>query len=146
MKSTHQGFTLIELMIVVAIIGILAAVAVPQYQNYTTRAKISEALGIAAAAKTTISEFFLSEQAFPGNATEAGIGSVSTQYVAGISWDAGANTIVIEVRDNIGPGVSATANKIALQGADDGSGNVQWTCQSATDEGLPTKFLPSTCR
>jgi type IV pilus assembly protein PilA len=145
MKSTHQGFTLIELMIVVAIIGILAAVAVPQYQNYTTRAKISEALGVAAAAKTTISEFFLAEQAFPSTATEAGIGTVSTQYVSGVSWD-GSDTIEITVRPGIGPGITASANTIALEGAADGSGNVSWTCKSADSDGVPTKFLPSTCR
>ena len=69
----QQGFTLIELMIVVAIIGILAAIAIPAYQDYTIRAKVTEAMGLASSAKTSVSEYRLSQSAFPANATQAGL-------------------------------------------------------------------------
>ena len=69
----EQGFTLIELMIVVAIIGILAAVALPAYQNYTNRAKVTEALSVAAAAKLAVAETFTSTGSLPTTNTEAGL-------------------------------------------------------------------------
>ena len=72
MKRMQQGFTLIELMIVVAIIGILAAVAIPAYQDYTIRARVTEGLGFAAAAKTAVSEFYISQGTMPADSSEAG--------------------------------------------------------------------------
>ena len=74
----EQGFTLIELMIVVAIIGILAAVALPAYQNYTNRAKVTEALSVAAAAKLAVAETFTSTGALPTTNTEAGLPAANT--------------------------------------------------------------------
>src|SRR5512135_3400450 len=84
MKRIQQGFTLIELMIVVAIVGILAAIALPAYQDYTIRARVSEAAAAAGACKTSVAEFFASKATLPTTTDEAGCSGTnsSTQYVA----------------------------------------------------------------
>ena len=81
MKRIQQGFTLIELMIVVAIVGILAAIALPAYQDYVIRSKMSEAVAAAAACKTSISEYVSTKNAWPTNADTAGCGTLQTQFV-----------------------------------------------------------------
>ncbi len=78
MKKVQQGFTLIELMIVVAIIGILAAVAIPAYQDYTKRAHVTEGLSLASSAKTAITEFYNSKGAAPGNNVSAGLATAAS--------------------------------------------------------------------
>ncbi len=138
MKRVQQGFTLIELMIVVAIIGILAAVALPAYQDYTTRAKVSEVIIMAAPAKLAVAESSSSlgglslvtasnsGYAFPG----------ATKYVSGVAiTDA---TGVVTVTSTV-PGATGT---ITLTPADVGSGQLRWTCASA----IPAKYLPNECR
>ena len=88
MRRIQQGFTLIELMIVVAIIGILAAIAIPAYQDYTIRAQVSEGLNLAAAAKAAVAEDFLNEGVPPINRTDAGMtanaGDTSGKYVLSV--------------------------------------------------------------
>ena len=81
MKRIQQGFTLIELMIVVAIVGILAAIALPAYQDYVIRSKMSEGVAAAAACKTSISEYVSTKNAWPTNADTAGCSALQTQYV-----------------------------------------------------------------
>lgn len=130
--NKQKGFTLIELMIVVAIVGILAAIAIPAYQDYTIRARVTEGLSMASAAKTTVSENMQTGQTnrsagwtFPGATT-----NVSTVAVDG-------TTGVISV------GTTATAGSatITMTPTLTSSGMVTWTCS-----GTPTKYVPANCR
>src|ERR1700722_10119564 len=93
MKSLHKGFTLIELMIVVAIIGILAAIAIPAYQDYTVRSKVTEGLNLAGAAKTTVAEAFEANGLAGVTAAAGGWSSTPTKYVSCIAIADGANAI-----------------------------------------------------
>src|SRR5512144_1289058 len=96
MNRLQQGFTLIELMIVVAIVGILAAIALPAYQDYVIRSKMSEVTAAIAACKTSVSEYAATKGSFPADLTASGCSSLPTQYVASI-----------DVADNVITGVSA---------------------------------------
>ena len=143
MKTNQQGFTLIELMIVVAIIGILAAVAIPAYQDYTIRAKISEVIVVAAAAKTTTSEFYLSTGSMPVSTTQAGINDRAQQsdYINAIAF---ATSLTGATLTYTLEGLGGTANGTDIVFAGSGSNDgVRWTC---TDSTTPAKYLPANCR
>lgn len=152
MKKVQQGFTLIELMIVVAIIGILAAVALPAYQDYTIRARMSEAVGFAAAAKTSVSECLI--------AAGGAKAQCKTNALAGLDPDKTKITsdVVksVEVTEGTGAGVvkvtvalqntgssALDGYSLVYQGTYSASG-VGWDC-GATNEGA-YKFLPQNCR
>jgi type IV pilus assembly protein PilA len=144
MKKTQQGFTLIELMIVVAIIGILAAIAIPAYQDYTIRAKVSEGMSLASAAKLAVSETFSSEGRFlTANNASYGLStaaSISGDHVrsVGVTNTSGQITITY---NTLGSGVGGTVLLTPTAAANGGS--IVWDCAPGT---LPTKYLPATCR
>lgn len=143
MKKTQQGFTLIELMIVVAIIGILAAVALPAYQDYTTRAKVSEGLTLASAAKTAVSEHVMSVSTYPTDAAAAGYDGATTDIVASIGIDEGLVTITYDGADTgLGLGTDYTVELSPLTS----SSGVAWNCRAGATDPIPAKYLPSNCR
>ena len=138
MKRVQQGFTLIELMIVVAIIGILAAVALPAYQDYTTRSKMSEVIVMTEPAKLAVSETASSLGSL-ADVTAANSGYTfpgATKYVSGVAiTDA---TGVVTVTSTV-PGATGD---VTLTPEDVGSGQLKWTCATSIDH----KFMPSECR
>ena len=137
MKSVQKGFTLIELMIVVAIIGILAAIAIPAYQNYTKRSHVSEGLSLAGGAKAAVTEYYASNGKWPTSNTEAGIATTITGNA--VKSVVVTNSGVITVTYN----TKAEPNKkIILQGKD-ADGAVQWDCKGGD---LDDKYRPSNCR
>jgi type IV pilus assembly protein PilA len=146
MKTNQQGFTLIELMIVVAIIGILAAVAIPAYQDYTIRAKVTEVLSVAAAAKTSVSEYYSSIGIMPSgsalsDASGVNTNTVQSTYISAIVFTSTATVGTLTYTlDNLNSDIDA--DSLVFQGTGSTNGIV-WTCNTGT---APSKFLPANCR
>ena len=160
MKLTQKGFTLIELMIVVAIIGILAAIAIPAYKTYTVRAQISEGLGFADAAKVAVTESFTSNGTWPANNAAAGLPAVITdihsKYVQSVS--VAGSVITIAFGNDIDPAVTAGQTVKFTAGVSPNNNDVTWICNNhatvaaltiptaAVAGTVPLKYLPAICR
>ncbi len=153
MRNRQKGFTLIELMIVVAIIGILAAVAVPAYSDYTVRAKVTEAVTAAGAVKTSVADYYYANGELPTSNTEAGLGSgsdYSTDLISDISvrdgsaTDVATGTIVVSF-NKLDDAISAGSSLAFIP---DVTGNtLSWECSATTGGGdLPANYAPANCR
>lgn len=136
MKTMQKGFTLIELMIVVAIIGILAAIAIPAYQNYTKRSHVTEGLNLAGGAKAGVTEYYSSNGEWPDDNADAGLATdISGNAVRSVSVVSNQITITYNTK------VTAGATLVLEGTATDGG--VTWTCNGGT---LNDNLKPSNCR
>jgi type IV pilus assembly protein PilA len=146
MKKIQQGFTLIELMIVVAIIGILAAIAIPAYQDYTIRAQVSEGLNLAGSAKVAVTEYFQDRGVFPPSHTDAGLADptdIKGKYVTSVTVTAGTGLITVLY----GEDAHNTLQGQNLVFTPDGAttpGSVVWDCSAGGS--VAAKHRPAACR
>jgi len=145
MRKMQKGFTLIELMIVVAIIGILAAIAIPAYQDYTIRAQVSEAMSLASGVRTSVSESYSSTGVWPANNAGAGVTaapSIRGNYVASVTVSRpDADTSLITVAFSSGANPAIQTGDFTLTGTDN-DGSLQWECGGS----IADKYRPSSCR
>ena len=164
MKAIQKGFTLIELMIVIAIIGILAVIALPAYQDYTGRAQVSEAITLMEGQKSAVVEYYADKGAWPTTNAAAGIAGatdIKGKYVAKVEVGSnGALTATMKSSDvnndikgktvTLQPETAAAggaaAGGAAAGGAAASAGSFLWKCVKGTTNPVPEKFLPSSCR
>ncbi|EPF9559974.1 pilin [Neisseria gonorrhoeae] len=162
MNTLQKGFTLIELMIVIAIVGILAAVALPAYQDYTARAQVSEAILLAEGQKSAVTEYYLNNGEWPKDNDSAGVASASTikgKYVESVTV---TNGVVTAEMASTGVNKEIQGKRLSLW-ARRQDGSVKWFCgqpvkrdkagtdavtadTTGKDKEIDTKHLPSTCR
>jgi type IV pilus assembly protein PilA len=138
MKSAQKGFTLIELMIVVAIIGILAAIAIPAYSDYTKRAKVTELVTAASACKASVSEYFQAQGAYPTTLAASGCSAEPTAKHNALTLGAAGEI-------TLGSLISGVTGNYELVPTETtaGSGVLEWACTAST---IDAKYLPANCR
>lgn len=147
-RSIQKGFTLIELMIVVAIIGILAAVALPAYQDYTIRAKLSEVLLAGSAGKVPVAEFYQNRGIMPPNGASAGVQNNATNKVASVVYTKTSDTVGV-ITVTVGTGVHADVDSKTVAYTGTGTpttGIINWVCGGGAANPVPPKYLPSSCK
>ena len=146
MKNTQKGFTLIELMIVVAIIAILAAIAIPAYQDYLVRSQVSEGAVLADGAKTAVAEFYSNKGYMPAANGSAGLAtavSISGQYVSSITVGTGGIITALYTGPKANTVLKSNSSTLLLSPITH-AGSVEWHCKAGVV--LPSKYLPSSCR
>ncbi len=146
MKKVQQGFTLIELMIVVAIIGILAAIAIPAYQDYTIRAQVSEGLNLSGGAKAAVTEYYQDRGVWPATNLIAGLeaaANIQGKYVASVGVTAALANGIITVTYGNDAHTIITTQTVTMT-ATDNLGSVSWAC--ASGGAIADKHLPAACR
>ncbi|MGV6858834.1 MAG: pilin [bacterium] len=148
MKKTQQGFTLIELMIVVAIIGILAAVALPAYQGYTIRAQVSEGLNLAGEAQAAVADYRATTGAYPTSNATAGLQAITGNYTSSVAV---GNNGVITVTFGNNANAKISGDDITLTPTETANGGLGWACAKGATAGgdgaaIIDAYLPSTCR
>ena len=141
-RREHRGFTLIELMIVVAITGILAAIAMPLYQQYIIRSQVSEGLTLSSGAKAAVTEYFMGHGAWPSNNAEAGLAD-SAEIVGKYTEHVEVTDNVIEIKYGLDAHPDILNATITLTAADN-SGSVDWTCVGVAV--IQPKHLPGACQ
>jgi len=144
MKNMQKGFTLIELMIVVAIIAILAAIAIPAYQDYLIRAQVSEGAVLTDGAKTAMAEFYANKGSWPSSNESAGLPSnaesISGKYVTSVD----VSTVQGQIQAEFGNEAnSKLTGKFFILSAISNGGSIAWSC---TQSDVDPKYLPTSCR
>lgn len=153
MKKIQQGFTLIELMIVIAILGILLAIAIPAYQDYTIRARISEGLNLATAVKMSVSESRLNSASgsWPSTNAAAGVaGTIKSKEVQNIRVGAGGVITITYTQIGGANKVPAGSTVVLTPTVNANGGSVEWSCNRNKNYGttgsVPQQFVPASCR
>lgn len=144
MNKSQKGFTLIELMVVIAIVGILAVIAMPLYKSYTARAQMSEALSLAEGQKHLVVEYFVEHGAFPADNLA---GTVEGKYVASVAT--GADGVITATMKDSGISADIQSAKLKLTPEDKG-GSITWSCTAEVGEGKQSEdlesYLPAACK
>ena len=146
MKQVQKGFTLIELMIVIAIVGILAAVALPAYQDYTVRAQLSEVIVRGGEAKTSVAEYFAAKDVLPpATAASTPFNTGPAGKVQKAEWNATNKAIVLTVATGVNANVNGKTIEMVVTSTKNGV--VTWKCQAPVGTtGVPAKYLPGSCK